>query len=106
MLERAFAKHAGGDARIDLAELRKALGLRSEYLARRVLAAFDRDNDGTIDRAEFMEGVRKLVFGPAHDKLLFAFRVHDDNGDGRISREELLRMITISLGESDVVRAT
>ena len=45
-----------------------------------------------------MEGVRKLVFGPPHDKLLFAFRVHDDNGDGRISREELLRMITISLG--------
>lgn len=106
MLESAFARHAGEDRRIDLAELRRALGLRSEYLARRVLAAFDRDRDGTIDKDEFLEGVRKLVFGPDHDKLLFAFRVHDHDGDGRITREELLRMITISLGESDVVRAT
>jgi predicted ferric reductase/Ca2+-binding EF-hand superfamily protein len=106
MLERAFAHHAGADARIDLAELRQALGLRSEYLARRVLGAFDRDHDGTIDRGEFLEGVRKLVFGTEREKLLFAFRVHDHDGDGRISQEELLRMITISLGESDVVRAT
>jgi NADPH oxidase 5 len=106
MLERAFAKHAGADARIDLAELRKALGLRSEYLTRRVMAAFDRDHDGTIDRAEFMEGVRKLVFGSDHDKLLFAFRVHDHDGDGRISPDELLRMITLSLGEAEVMRAT
>jgi predicted ferric reductase/Ca2+-binding EF-hand superfamily protein len=105
-LERAFAQHAGRDGRIDLAELRAALGLRSEYLARRVLAAFDRDHDGTIDRDEFLEGVRKLVLGPDRDKLLFAFRVHDHDGDGRITPEELLRMITISLGESEVVRAT
>lgn len=106
MLDRAFARHAGRDARIDLEELRKALGLRSDYLARRVLAVFDRNHDGTIDKAEFMEGVRKLVFGTDHDKLLFAFRVHDHDGDGRITPDELLRMITLSLGESDVVRAT
>jgi predicted ferric reductase/Ca2+-binding EF-hand superfamily protein len=106
MLEKAFKKHAGADNRIDQAELRKALGLRSDYLASRVMAAFDRNHDGTVDKDEFLEGVRKLVFGPDHDKLLFAFRVHDDNGDGKLSEEELLRMITLSLGEHDVVRAT
>ena len=62
-VDAAFAKHAGADARIDAAELQKALGIRSEYLTRRVLAAFDRDADGTIDKDEFREGVRKLVFG-------------------------------------------
>lgn len=106
MLERAFARHAGADARIDLQELRKALGLRSEYLTRRVLAVFDQNGDGTIDRTEFLEGVRRLVFGNDREKLLFAFRVHDHDGDGRITQEELLRMITLSLGESDVARAT
>ena len=106
MLERAFKQHAGADNRIDLEELRKALGLRSDYLARRVMAAFDRDHDGTIDKDEFLEGVRKLVFASDHDKLLFAFRVHDHDGDGRLTEEELLRMITLSLGEHDVVRAT
>ena len=34
-LDRAFAKHAGADARIDAAELQRALGLEGEYLARR-----------------------------------------------------------------------
>ncbi len=106
MLDKAFAHHAGRDARIDLAELQKALGLRSDYLAKRVLEVFDRNHDGSIDKEEFLEGVRKLVFGSDHDKLLFAFRVHDHDGDGCITQEELLRMITMSLGESDVVRAT
>src|SRR6185312_8635219 len=106
-LERAFAKHAGGDARIDRAELQRALGLRSEYLAGRVLAAFDRDGDGTIDRDEFLAGVRALVQGDDRDKLAFAFRVHDHDGDGALSYEDLVRMIAIATAESQVVeRAT
>ena len=106
VLERAFARHAGPDARIDLKDLRAALGLRSEYLARRVLAVFDQDGDGEVDKGEFLEGVRRVVFGSDREKLLFAFRVHDHDGDGRITQQELLRMITLSLGESEVARAT
>jgi predicted ferric reductase/Ca2+-binding EF-hand superfamily protein len=105
-LERAFRRHAGDDARIDPGELQKALGLRSEYLARRVFAAFDRNGDGTIDRDEFLEGARALVSGTDREKLAFAFRVHDHDGDGFLDRQELLRMIAISLAESDVARAT
>lgn len=101
-LEKSFAHLAGADARIDAAELQKALGLRSEYLARRVLACFDRDGDGTIARDEFLAGVRGLVFGTPQDKLRFAFQVHDHDGDGAISRHELQRMISISLAEDDV----
>ena len=105
-LERAFATHAGRDGVIDLRELQKALGLRSEYLARRVLAAFDRDGDGVIDKTSSSHGVRALVFGTDREKLRFAFRVHDHDGDGSLDRQELLRMIAISLAESDVaVRA-
>ncbi len=107
MLERAFAHHAGDDARIDAEELRKAIGLRSPYLAGRVLAAFDTNRNGTIEKGEFLEGVRALVFGTDREKLAFAFRVHDHDGDGFIGREDLVRMITMSLGESEVVeRAT
>jgi NADPH oxidase 5 len=105
-LERAFRRYAGADARIDVHELKAALGLESEYLARRVLMAFDRDGDGTIDREEFIQGVRELVLGTDREKLAFAFRVHDDNGDGFIDAQELLRMIAISLAESGVTRET
>jgi NADPH oxidase 5 len=106
-LERAFAKHAGADGVIDVAELKKALGLRSEYLARRVLAAFDLDGDGVIQKQEFLEGVRKLCLSSDTDKLMFAFRLHDHDGDGTLSRDELFRMIAIGLAENDVTeRAT
>jgi predicted ferric reductase/Ca2+-binding EF-hand superfamily protein len=107
MLEKAFLHHAGGDASIDAKELQRALGLRSEYLAVRVLAAFDTNRDGVIDKAEFLAGVRALVLGSDREKLAFAFRVHDHDGDGTLNSQELLRMIAISLAESDVVeRAT
>ena len=102
ILERAFAHHAGASGKIGLGELQTALGLRSEYLARRVLAAFDRDGDGVVSHEEFLSSVRSLVFGTDHDKLRFAFSLHDHDGDGYIDRQELLRMIAISLAESDV----
>ena len=35
LLERSFAAHAGADARIDAGELKRALGLESDYLAER-----------------------------------------------------------------------
>lgn len=101
-LERSFARLAGSDARIDAKELQEALGLRSEYLARRVLAAFDRDRDGVISRDEFIAGVRALIFGSDRDKLYFVFRVHDHDGDGVITRVEMLRIVMLSLAEDDV----
>jgi predicted ferric reductase/Ca2+-binding EF-hand superfamily protein len=106
-LERAFERHAGKDARIDATELQQALGLRSPYLARRVLAVFDRDGNGTIEREEFLQGVRQLVFGDVREKLWFAFRLHDHDGDGFIDPTEMLRMIWIGMAESEIAeRAT
>ncbi len=106
-LDRAFARLAGPDARIDAAELQKALGLRSDYLAKRVLAAFDANKDGTIARDEFIAGVQALVFGSDRDKLGFAFRVHDHDGDGFLDPQEMYRMIALGLVEDDVAeRAT
>ncbi len=101
-IERSFARIAGADGVVDVKELKTALGLRSEYLARRVLVAFDVDRNGVITRNEFLDGVRRLVAGSDQEKLAFAFRVYDHDGDGTLSREELYRMIAMSLSESDV----
>jgi predicted ferric reductase/Ca2+-binding EF-hand superfamily protein len=103
-LERAFATHGGKDGAIDLPRLKAALGLRSDFLARRVLAAFDLNGDGLIQIDEFVAGARRLVLGTDRDKLYFAFRVHDLNGDGSIDQAELYHMITLSLAENQVAR--
>lgn len=105
-LERSFDAMAGDDHVIDLAELQRALGLRSEFLAKRMLTLLDHDGDGTISRAEFMDGVRKLVFGTDDEKLAFAFALHDHDGDGALGEDELLRMVAISLADADVIPRT
>jgi predicted ferric reductase/Ca2+-binding EF-hand superfamily protein len=101
-LESAFAEHAHGEAGIDVKRLQAAIGLRSEYLAKRVLSYFDTNGDGLVDRAEFLVAVRGVMFGTDREKLFFAFRLHDHDDDGTISEAELFRMIAMSLAESDV----
>jgi predicted ferric reductase/Ca2+-binding EF-hand superfamily protein len=101
-LERAFASHASGESIIDAKRLQAAIGLRSEYLARRVLSMFDENGDGVVDKDEFLAGVRKMIFGTNREKLSAAFRIHDHDGDGAISENEMFRMIAMSLAESDV----
>ena len=102
-LERAFAAHAGTDGVIDEAELQRALGLRSSYLAKRVLALFDRNKDGLVQRDEFIAWATRLITGDAREKLWFAFQLHDHDGDGFIDQTEMLRMISIAMAESEVV---
>jgi predicted ferric reductase/Ca2+-binding EF-hand superfamily protein len=102
-LERAFAAHAGTDGVIDEAELQRALGLRSPYLAKRVLALFDRNKDGLVQRDEFIAWAKRLVNGDVREKLWFAFQLHDHDGDGFIDQTEMLRMISIAMAESEVV---
>jgi predicted ferric reductase/Ca2+-binding EF-hand superfamily protein len=103
VLERSFAAHAGAEDFIDAAKLQKILGLRSPYLSKRVLALFDQNRDGVIQRAEFVAWAKRLVTGDVREKLWFAFQLHDHDGDGFIDRTEMVRMISIAMAESEIV---
>ena len=65
-------------------------------------SAFDRDRDGVIDVEDFLGSVRRLLFGSTRDRLLFAFRIHDGDRDGRLSRRELERMIALGIAEHEL----
>jgi len=98
-LSRAFRVHAGSDDQIDAGDLQRALRIRSEFLAQRMLSILDSDGDGRISRDEFLTAVRRLVFGSSREKLRLAFQIHDLDGNGRIEPEEIRRMIAMNLDE-------
>jgi len=98
-LEECFAELAGPDSRIDAADFKRSLAVKDAFLAERVLAVFDRNRDGWVTRVEFLQGVPRLAFGSVRDRVRFAFRLHDLDGDGVIERGEIVRMIELGLTE-------
>jgi Ca2+-binding EF-hand superfamily protein len=106
-LERSFAEHAAEGGRLDQAAVKRALGLRTEYIARRMMQIFDTNDDGVVTKDEFLAAVRALILGTDREKLFFAFRLYDHDGDGFLDRLEIERMISLSLAESSIAeRAT
>lgn len=98
-LDATFTRHAGSSQRLDADGVRRALRLRNQFLAERLLALLDRNGDGSFDRDDFLGAVRLLVFGSRQEQLQFAFCIHDIDGDGRIRADELRRMLAMNLGE-------
>jgi predicted ferric reductase len=68
-----------------------------------MLAVFDKDRDGLVNRVEFVRGVPRILFGSMRDKLRFVFRLHDLDGDGTLDHEEIVRMMEVALTEDGVI---
>jgi predicted ferric reductase/Ca2+-binding EF-hand superfamily protein len=99
LMQECFGELAGPDSRIDAADFKRSLAVQNAFLAERVLAVFDRNRDGWVTRVEFLRGIPRLLFGSVRDKLRFAFRLHDLDGDGVIERAEITHMIELGLAE-------
>lgn len=87
------------DGQIDIGEFKAALGLpKSNFFVERIFHIFDRNGDGKISFAEFLEGLAVLCHkAPDRDKLYFSFRIYDVDEDGKISRNELHKMMKACL---------
>jgi Ca2+-binding EF-hand superfamily protein/ferredoxin-NADP reductase len=99
LLQQSFQQAAGSDQQIDVGDLQRSLKIQSEFLAQRLLVILDRDGNGRVSREEFLEAVRRLVFGSTRQKLRLAFQIHDLDGNGRIEQGEIKRMIALNLAE-------
>jgi predicted ferric reductase/Ca2+-binding EF-hand superfamily protein len=101
-IDRAFDRIAGERETIGASELKRALGLRSAFLAERVLDLFDENRDGQVSRGEFVSLARSLTLGSREEKLRFLFRLHDADEDGSIDRGELELILSLGLAEDEV----
>jgi Ca2+-binding EF-hand superfamily protein len=90
---------AGG---IDAVTVQRALGLRSLFLADRLLAALGGHDRRFETAEEFVTVAQRLMSGPPGKKLEFLFRLHDIDGDGCITRAELDCLMHIALAENDL----
>jgi len=60
------------------------------HFGERLFAIFDESNDEQIDWVEFRMSMHVLCRGSAEERLNYVFQAYDKNGDGTITRDEMV----------------
>ncbi|XP_032662587.1 hippocalcin-like protein 4 isoform X1 [Odontomachus brunneus] len=81
-----------GDLKLAYAKL-FPLGDPTRY-TRIVLHSFDKDGDGFVSFGDLLEGTALIMNGSVDQKLSWIFGFYDLDGDGCITRREMLAIIT------------
>ncbi|KAI9499037.1 hypothetical protein BDB00DRAFT_867109 [Zychaea mexicana] len=64
-----------------------------DIFLKRLYAAFDVDNNKSIDFEEFVDGLSVFMKGTAEEKLALSFKLYDVNHDGYLTKTELERVM-------------
>ncbi len=101
---RAAPRRAG---LIDYTEFCEILQVDASPQVERLFQMFDKDKSGQIDVKEFLIGLSNFTGAGKEEKLKFAFMVFDEDGNGVITKQELLKILKanhMASSDSEVIR--
>lgn len=78
---------------IEYVEFCEILQVEPSPQVEKLFQLFDKDRSGQIDVKEFMIGLSNFTGAGKEEKLKFAFMVFDDDGNGVITKQELLKIL-------------
>ncbi|KAG7515444.1 guanylyl cyclase-activating protein 1-like [Solea senegalensis] len=86
---------------ITLFELKAILGLKgmnenANSYVDQVFFTFDMDGDGYIDFVEYIAAISLLLKGEINQKLKWYFKLFDQDGNGKIDRDELETIFSVT----------
>ncbi|KAK4471717.1 hypothetical protein MN116_005119 [Schistosoma mekongi] len=61
--------------------------------AQLVFRSFDQEHNGTLTFEQYIQCLSCLMHGTQNDKLRWAFRLYDINGDGFVTKSEMLKVV-------------
>ena len=59
---------------------------------KRMFAMFDFDGSGTVELSELLVGLSAYTGASKQEKLKFAFLMHDEDNNGFVDREEIVKV--------------
>ncbi|XP_028440430.1 guanylyl cyclase inhibitory protein [Perca flavescens] len=68
------------------------VGSESAEYAEQIFRTLDNNGDGVVDFREYVMAISMLIEGSAVEKLRWSFKLYDKDGDGAITREEMLEI--------------
>jgi serine/threonine-protein phosphatase 2B regulatory subunit len=110
-IKKAFKRFQAVDkdhsGQIDYSEFCEILQVDPSPQTEKLFQMFDNDKSGQIDVREFMIGLSNFTGAGKEEKLKFAFMVFDEDGNGVITKQELIKILKanhMATNDNEVLR--